>query len=264
MMILVLSACGVSTSLLSTKENASIVGGTNVVDGGSFSKYAVLIFDDHTNAFCTGIIIDKQVILTAAHCVGKNPMRLAFGANPLSGHYQQRYSTKTLVHPDYKGSATDDTFNSDNDLALLFVAAGVPTSYNSVQLPDTTSFTRDETTQFTALGYGQTTGVEKSDSSSLGAGVLRSVSLQVKSVSDDALTFRVDQSSGQGICKGDSGGPALSQYQGQDYVIGIASSIVWNSDGPGADNDVCKFESTYVNILSYVDWIKDSLNKLKQ
>ncbi|WP_295905235.1 S1 family peptidase [uncultured Bdellovibrio sp.] len=269
LIVLALTACGGSQSAIDTLvDSDAIVGGKDTTKDNVISKYVVLIYDNPTKTYCTGLLIKKDVILTAAHCVGADykGLTLAFGLKPLSGDYVMRSAAKTWVHDKYKKSNSADR----NDIALILIKGNAPDGYQTLLLPDS-SFPLKAGYTFTAAGYGRISGKKVPSTDTQGSGFLRNVDLKIDSMSANESQFYVDQKSGQGICSGDSGGPALMRYQGKDYVVGIASAISWSVPSEIREDekkqyidnkDVCAEKSIYMNVKQYRTWIDDGLKKL--
>lgn len=272
LIVLVLSACGENLSPVQETTflpESAIVGGKEAATDGLTSKYVVLIYDNLTETYCTGALIKNNVVLTAAHCIKSRAenLTLAFGTRPLAGQYVKRSVLKTLVHPQYNKT---NKLNR-NDLALILVKEGAPEGYKFLRIPDD-SFPFKKDLMFTSVGYGRTTGInDPRMNDNQGSGFLRTVDLQVDSLSDDGSQFYVDQKDGKGICNGDSGGPAMMRLNGVDYAVGVASAISWTVPGELSDeakqnytqnNDVCKDKSIYINVKKFNNWILENSKKL--
>jgi hypothetical protein len=73
----------------------------------------------------------------------------------------------------------------------------------------------------------------------------------------EALIF--DQSRGEGVCLGDSGGPGLRVEDGSLRVVGIAKQVF----SLVAGTDSCRFGAVYTNTSHYRDWIVAKFDDLK-
>ncbi|UXR64196.1 trypsin-like serine protease [Bdellovibrio bacteriovorus] len=269
LIVLVLSACSESQDGFSpVPENSAIVGGIDTNKNDTVSNYVVLIYDNPTKTYCTGTLIKRNLILTAAHCVGEkaSDLSLAFGINPLTGNYVLRKAYKTATHDKYKKLSSKDR----NDLGLISMKETAPLNYRPVELADA-SFPLKKGQVFTAAGYGRISGKRSTPTDTQGSGQLRNVDLTINQFSQDETQFYIDQKNGKGICSGDSGGPALMRYQGKDYVVGVASAVSWTvPDEVKADErnqyiqnkDVCKEKSIYMNVKSFRVWIDTESKKL--
>ncbi|KHD88717.1 MAG: phosphotrypsin [Bdellovibrio sp. ArHS] len=271
LLVFALSACGGPTEgdLENITSDNAIIGGKETTKDNVLSKYVVLIHDAPTKNYCTGILIKKNVILTAAHCVPGSAatLSLAFGLRPLAGQYILRQAIRAIPHSEFKKQNANDR----DDIALILINGEAPQGYEPAVLPDET-FPFKAGLGFTGIGYGRTSGktaVSKEDTQ--GSGTLRHVDLLVDSISKTEEQFYVNQKDHKGICNGDSGGPAMMRYMGKDFIVGIASATSWTMpndikkserDEFMRNKDFCGEKSIYMNVKKYRPWIDRELKKL--
>lgn len=247
----------------------AIVGGEETAKEHLTSRYLALILDRPSESYCTAMLVRKNILLTAAHCIKSGPenMTLAFGNRPLAGQYTMREASRILVHPEYK---KEQSVNR-NDLALILVKGDAPPGYEALSIPNETFPFRPGLT-FTSSGYGRVTGKSDPRGNDIqGSGTLRHVELKIDTVSQDQTQFYVDQKSGKGICNGDSGGPAMMRLNGRDYVVGVASAIAWIIPGELSEeakkdyvtqHDICMHKSIYISTKKYNNWIEEGIQQL--
>lgn len=263
MIFLLSMGCAPADHFVSLENSDAIVGGEITTLKSPVAKYVVLVIDDDSGSYCTGTLIRANVVLTAAHCLGKrgDGLTLAFGRNPMSGNYIARRSAAVVVHPDYKKANSQDP----HDLALILIDGSAPHSFAPAKIPDN-SFPMQKNLGFTAIGYGRISG-----KSPQGIGVLRDTQLKVSHLTQSQKQFYVNQENGKGICNGDSGGPALMRYKGADYIVGVASAIYWTiPSSVRADQradyiskkDTCAEKSIYINLKSHQTWLSQALLQL--
>jgi len=165
-----------------------------------------------SNPFCSGVLVAPRVVLTAAHCLRSTRaenIEIFFGSSVIrSGEGELRRAVSLTQHPDYVAGAVG---NEAHDLALIELAH--PASVKPLQLLqdglDDTFIGRS----VRLIGFG----VEASAGS---PGTKRGGSSTVSIL--DSLTFRY---SGPAIvCHGDSGGAAILEVAGIEYLAGIAQS----------------------------------------
>jgi secreted trypsin-like serine protease len=180
--------------------------------------------------YCTGFLITRNVVVTAAHCVNPSPPeQVYFGVNPSSKKGTFIAVTDSKVHPDFD----EDTLT--NDVAVLGLASKAPVAPVPVlTTPFDSSFKNlpIRLVGFGVTGDGNDNNLRK-----------RSGTTTISSYSDDDFRFKPSPSQ---TCNGDSGGPALATIGDQEAVIGIASS---------GDAD-CATYGRHVRIDSNLDFVQ--------
>lgn len=203
---------------------------------------------DFRVSHCSGILIAKDMILTAGHCVPQRAgvrMSIKVGSkNILAAEVErhERYSVK---------NESDGNQVFRNDLAILrlerAVSGGVP-----VLLPNE-DLGIPENQKVLVAGAGQ---------NGSGSGRLLKTesfaSLREPSARRGTSTLVLTGS--RSICHGDSGGPTfLRQKSGKLVVIGVHSSGTNARCTDAGDKAFYGFD-TYVP--SYLNWIRETMNRL--
>jgi len=157
---------------------------------------------------CTGTIIARDLILTAAHCY----------QNSLQGGYVlfgMQFNGKERKIIKIAGSTVNRTYTGPhNDVALLKLASDVPAGYKPVKLlPSSIPLNPGDTVR--QAGYG-------SDNRPNSFGTLRTVDSRYQGRGrSGSLSVR---SGTTAACSGDSGGPLYVQKNGEWYTAGITST----------------------------------------
>ena len=213
---------------------SKILGGVQAAPG-AWPWIAALLYANDSNVFsaqfCSGVLIDKSWVLTAAHCVqgmSAQGIQVAVGAWDLTAFTGSRTPVKSIrIHPQFSSTSLY------NDIAL--VELSVPSAIQPIALFSGESVDNTPPTLLgklvTVLGWG----VADSTTSWYYPEILRQVSLPV--VADSTCNdiyinpvlpsqFCAGYWEGKDACEGDSGGPAVVQVDGHWVHAGIVSAGV--------------------------------------
>jgi secreted trypsin-like serine protease len=232
-------------------ENVGIIGAdANVNFNADQNTVQIRKYTADGTSLCSAVLIRQDVLLTAAHCVGeKNEVLLGNGkVMPI---------TDVRMHPGYV-LRKEETYVYD--IAVVKLEKPLSSSeYQAVALP-LADLKLSAQTSVVAAGFGYTdihndVGNGNSVVSFGGDGVLRTTTLQTLDFDIKQPRFTVDMTQGQGVCFGDSGGPAMvaAAGNGSSTVVGIASTITSES---------CDDQGVYINVKFYLDWIQKELQSL--
>ncbi|XP_076853105.1 serine protease 33-like [Brachyhypopomus gauderio] len=232
--------------------NTRIVGGNNS-DPGSWPWQASLQINGHH--FCGGSLINKDWILTAAHCFPNPATVIAYlGMQSLQGinSNMQAFPVSSVnIHPDYNSST------NDNDIALLQLTPSV--TFNDYVMPvclaaEGSSFPSD--TYVWVTGWGDTASGETLPYPQ----TLQQVQVPIVSNGDCAnsyssLTLNMMcaglTQGGKDACQGDSGGPLVVK-QGSYWIQGGVVSFGYGCARPN-------FPGVYTRVSRYQDWINSHI-----
>jgi secreted trypsin-like serine protease len=234
-----------STALLSVFPAAALVGGAPEATH-SFARHVVMVVGSD-KTFCSGVVIARELILTAAQCI--HPAT-RYGIVGFDAPKTLKNVASTIVHPDWDPTAVL-RHRVSADVALLKLAAPLPPAYMPVALADPKVVTAGS--QVIVAGYGVTViGNGRT------GGILRAAHLVVTG-NPGTLQIRLadpntkGELAGLGSCNGDSGGPVLDTSDGRLAVLGVMS---W-STGPALSKG-CGGLTGVTPITRYRDWIVDT------
>jgi secreted trypsin-like serine protease len=233
------------------KSAAAIVGGATNPDP-SVAQHVALIVGSHGTS-CTGVVIARNLVLTAAHCAlpGSVYKIVEFDA---ARHPTLRDVSLVIVHPQFELN-TLLNHRATADVALLKMAAPLPTAFVPAPLA-VQSKPVAVGDRFLVVGYG--VGVRGDGKS---GGTIRSADL-IATGQPGTLQIRLVDSATNGAraglsaCTGDSGAPVFESSNGPLAVVGIVS---W-STGP-ALTDGCGGLTGVTPLVRYRDWIVDAAKK---
>ncbi len=272
-----ISALFVATSCQDRKTDApnpdgkfagNIVGG--VVGSESFQKengiVSLVIVTENNQGICTGTLISKRLVLTAAHCLDSSLKKIksvaVVFANDVSKATEDQilFGVQAALHPEFKKVFLGMQTGSWHDIALIRLNKDAPSDFKFASVA-TTNFS-DQLSQSTKIiqaGFGRTTAensvAQNSEANDEKMGVLRLVeNIEIVGLAPDRKEILLKEDN-KGSCKGDSGGPAFVRTSGNKLVqIGV------NSRGTNPRN--CLEVGVYTLVEAHTEWISETSAKL--
>ena len=260
---------GWSTSCLEVTEHSSpetlsissnpIISGTSTT---SFPGSGALVLDSGywSGFFCSGTLIDRNWVLTAAHCLidvfddgtELEPWMVSFfvGRNATTengGAGGQTFEADAFrIHAQYN----DETLL--HDIALVHLRDAVPSSVASPASvpPEGVSPSVDARIEWVGYGANSTSGTTPS-----GGGIQRYGQGTVVNVS--YFEYEYEDYGGTQPCYGDSGGSSYVTISGTRYISGVISHVV----GASAGSDDCSSGGVDVRVDAYTEvWLEPTMD----
>jgi secreted trypsin-like serine protease len=229
---------------------APIINGIRTPDFPECCLVGTILADQSIDWHCTGVLIAKDMVLTAAHCI-ENGFAYAVAVNKDDVNLVQKDDIinvrRAERHPMYRDPVFMSDHASPNDIAILKLQ-------QAVNISPATLISKNELRQaneVTIVGFGKT-----DTAATVGFGIKRMVTTNILSLrrSDNQdMTMEVAQyghdsdlafvagnnNRSSGACKGDSGGPVYVDTGNGLKLAGLTSSSGWHDVMICGENTIC-------------------------
>ncbi|XP_066494897.1 trypsin-like [Tiliqua scincoides] len=238
--LLILLVSGVTAQL-----GSRVIGGVTCPKNSQ--PWHVGIYDSN-RFYCSGALLTKNWVVTAAHCRSAGNTFVRLGEHNMAlneGTEQQRKAAKFIVHPDY------DPGSKDNDIMLIKLSSSVDIN-DSAQPISLGTQCAPPGTQCLVTGWGTVTSPKPKIPVELQCAYLIIVSQrECEEVYPDAITPNMIcagwREGGADSCQGDSGGPLICNEALQG-IVSWGPEVCGQPRKPGVYTKVC-------NYIGWIQWI---------
>ena len=231
-----------------------IIGGTDATSGTY--PWMVSLQSKDGSHFCGASLLDKQWVLTAAHCVERET---ADGMQVVVADYNTGQADAGEIKANVEAIYIHQQYGGDNDIAVLKLATEVDkTLVNAAS--NTFIDGLAVSTPLTVIGWGNTSTTGESFPD-----ILQQVQVPLSDHEACKTAYAaVGQTvtanmicagfaaGGKDSCQGDSGGPLVIESAGSWVQVGVVSF------GEGCAQ--ANFPGVYTRVGNYIDWIAQVKN----
>jgi hypothetical protein len=206
-----------AATLCASSAARAVVGASN--EHGALEAHVVMVLTSAKRAstFCSGVVISREVVLTAAHCVSGVANTVVHFRDG-SGRPVTLPIASIVPHPEYRANAIAKRERSI-DMALIRLAQPLPDRFTPAPLDARATSVGD---RFRVAGFGLSR-----EGSGASGGVFRWGMLGARAPLSSILLWAEDPDhKGLGACTGDSGGPIFAESS--DAIVAITA---WTTGG---------------------------------
>jgi hypothetical protein len=218
-------------------SSQAVYGGEEVV--GSERVVVILDSKETRNGGCSGALITSQIVLTAAHCLGKPGKHPGVIKNNHWGYWVSRpgvdfkiddistrvQSAYVVITDDYTNSfdpKSNDYATTIHDIAFIFLKEPIEiSSYPTVASQAQVKQLKAERALITHYGYGLSDkGLQTGKPKKIDLKIRpRERSYEINSVVPEDFSIITDETGVGALCGGDSGGPWYAQLDGKLLIV---------------------------------------------
>lgn len=238
----------------SDASESSIVGGEAVDAKDPLLKTTVGIALKGHGVICTGTLISKNLVVTAAHCTmdlsKPSDLSVTFGNDTKAKTLQTRKVLGGRVPAKWPllGASQKKDWN---DIAVLKIDGVAPAGFEPAVLLANKLALKDGQ-DVTIAGFGLLNMIPEKSSNLMQKVVIK---MTDSKYADSEVLFA--QHEGKGACHGDSGGPALITVKGRPVLIGVTSRAATLKGGMN-----CMEGSIYTSIAAHIGFLKQASREL--
>jgi len=225
-----------------------IIGGTDATSGTY--PWVVSLQSKDGSHFCGASLLDKQWVLTAAHCVERES---ADGMQVVVADYNTNSEDAGEVKANVEAIYIHKDYGDDHDIALLKLATEVDKTFVNAA-SNTFIDGLAVSTPLTVVGWGNTSTTGESFPE-----ILKQVEVPLfdhqtcttayagvgQTVTNNMICAGL-AAGGKDSCQGDSGGPLVIESAGSWVQVGVVSF------GEGCAQ--ANFPGVYTRVGNYIDW----------
>jgi hypothetical protein len=232
---LLAAACVAVVSLILPHGAGAIVGKS--ANGAKWQNHIAMVLSRSGGraGFCSGVVLTRTIVLTAAHCVANaSDTRVYLPGQPLLP------LSRIAKHPDFQADAPR-TRSRSIDLALVEITEPLPAEFAAPAFAGAQRY--EVGTAFEIAGFG----VSREDDAKT-SGALRAGQVILRAPLSSVLLWLDDPHYETGACTGDSGGPVFTSD-------GKVAAIIAFAEGSG--NRHCGKLTQAVLIAPHREWISN-------
>jgi len=256
-----LPGCASAESDSHAGDEAEIVGGRKVASTEAYAKMTVAIVDEdpEVGQFCTGIVVDRDLVVSAAHCfdddsripyVRVGASRIRVQSIAVHGRYSVSRRTRYDATIESVTSAEEivPPRTPLNDIALVWLESPLPTTMVPVTFASADAALEGERVVSAGFGCTSTACTRTSDD-------LRKVTMHIVKTDSPSNLLVLKSGGRRGTCFGDSGGPDFIDTPDGVEVLAMVST------GP----ESCELGISVDTLMApYVAWVGKTAKAMRE